>query len=49
MQGMMGFGEPLHYPEMDALTVADADDIHAFVIAQSWEAYNAQKRSQGSP
>jgi len=43
-QGMMGFGVPLQFPEMDALTVSDADDIHAYVIAQSWEAYNAQTR-----
>jgi quinohemoprotein ethanol dehydrogenase len=47
-QGMMGFGVPLHFPEMDALTVSDADDIHAYVIEQSWEAYNAQ-RKQGRP
>jgi quinohemoprotein ethanol dehydrogenase len=43
-QGMMGFGVQQWFPEMDALTASDADDIHAYVIEKSWEAYNAQRR-----
>jgi PQQ-dependent dehydrogenase (methanol/ethanol family) len=48
-QGMMGFGVTQSFPEMDALSVADADDIHAYLIEKSWEAYNAQKHQQGAP
>jgi cytochrome c len=47
---MMGFGVQQSFPEMDALTVSDADDIHAYLIDKSWTAYNAQERKQqGKP
>lgn len=42
-QGMMGFGAPQQFPELSALTPADADDIHAYLIEKSWEAYNARR------
>jgi hypothetical protein len=45
-QGMMGFGATQSFPEMDALSVSDADDIHAYVIEQSWKAYSAQERAK---
>jgi len=38
-QGMMGFG--VDEAGKRAMTVSEADDIHAFVIEKSWEAYNA--------
>jgi quinohemoprotein ethanol dehydrogenase len=42
-QGMMPFGVAWKTPEIAALTKADADDIHAYVIDRAWAAYNAQK------
>lgn len=49
VQGMMGFGVAQRFPEIDALTLSDAEDIHAFVIQKSWDAYSAQKNKQDSP
>ena len=42
-QGMLAFGMPQHYPEIEPLTPAQADDIHAYVIDQSWQAYEASQ------
>ena len=41
-QGMMPFGVPSSVPAMPALSVAEADDIHAYVIDRAWAAYVAQ-------
>jgi quinohemoprotein ethanol dehydrogenase len=47
-QGMLGFGiKDLQYPPVSKLTVQQADAIHAFVIDESWKAYNAQHTTQG--
>jgi quinohemoprotein ethanol dehydrogenase len=48
-QGMMGFGVKQSFPETDALTVSDANDIHAYIIEKSWEAYNAQQGKEVTP
>jgi hypothetical protein len=48
-QGMMGFGVTQRFPEIDDLSVADADDIRAYFIEKSWEVYNAQKQPRGAP
>jgi quinohemoprotein ethanol dehydrogenase len=44
-QGMLAFGVPSETPARTALTPADADAIHAYVIDRSWAAY---LREQGS-
>lgn len=42
-QGMLAFGiKNLQYPPVSKLTVQQADAIHAYVIDESWKAYNAQ-------
>ncbi len=38
-QGMMPFGVPSKVPAMPALTPAEADAIHAYVIDRAWAAY----------
>jgi hypothetical protein len=48
-QGMMGFGVKQSFAETDALTVSDANDIHAYIIEKSWEAYNAQRGKEVAP
>jgi quinohemoprotein ethanol dehydrogenase len=40
-QGMMPFGVPSKVPAMPALTPAEADAIHAYVIDRDWAAYRA--------
>ena len=42
-QGMMPFGLPMAIPAIPALTVAEADDIHAYVIDRGWAAYREQQ------
>ncbi len=42
-QGMMPFGVASKVPAMPALSAAEADDIHAYVIDRAWAAYNAQE------
>jgi quinohemoprotein ethanol dehydrogenase len=44
-QGMMPFGVAWKVPAMTALTPADADDIHAYVIDRAWAAYRQQSTS----
>lgn len=44
-QGMMPFGVPSKVPAMPALSPAEADDIHAYVIDRAWAAY---RHSRGS-
>lgn len=41
-QGMMPFGVPSKVPAMPALTVSEAQDIHAYVIDRAWAAYKQQ-------
>ncbi|HTW64618.1 MAG TPA: PQQ-binding-like beta-propeller repeat protein [Bryobacteraceae bacterium] len=42
-EGMPGFGNPPGYPfVVGKLTKRDADAIHAYIIDQSWKAYNAE-------
>jgi quinohemoprotein ethanol dehydrogenase len=42
-QGMLGFGiKQLQYPPVSKLTVEQSHAIHAYVIDESWKAYNAQ-------
>jgi quinohemoprotein ethanol dehydrogenase len=48
-QGMLGFGAEQPFPETAALSVSDADDLHAYIIEKSWEAYNAQKSKRVTP
>ena len=43
-QGMMPFGVPSSVPAMAALTPAEADDIHAYVIDRAQAAYDQQHR-----
>jgi quinohemoprotein ethanol dehydrogenase len=42
-QGMMPFGVPSKVPAMRALSKAEADDIHAYVIDRAWAAYKEQQ------
>lgn len=42
--GMLGFGTELHYPDVKALSAKEADAIHAYVIDESWKAYNEAHR-----
>jgi hypothetical protein len=39
---MMPFGVPSKVPEMPALSAAQADDIHAYLIDRAWAAYRQQ-------
>jgi hypothetical protein len=48
-QGMMPFGVPSQIPVMPALTAAEADDIHAYVIDRAWDAYGKQSASNHAP
>lgn len=40
-QGMMPFGVPTKVPAIPALSTAEADDIHAYVIDRAWAAFSA--------
>lgn len=41
-EGMMPFGVDQHFPDLTALTVDQSHAIHAYVIQQSWKAYDEQ-------
>jgi quinohemoprotein ethanol dehydrogenase len=41
-EGMMAFGVDQHFPDLTALTVEESHAIHAYVIQQSWTAYEEQ-------
>jgi quinohemoprotein ethanol dehydrogenase len=43
-EGMMAFGVDQHFPDLTALTVEESHAIHAYVIQQSWKAYEEQHR-----
>ena len=45
-QGMMPFGVPSKVPAMPALSTAEADDIHAYVIDRAWAAYGNLQRAK---
>ena len=45
-QGMLAFGTSLSYPEIEPLTVKEADAIHAYVIDESWKAYRREHNQQ---
>ncbi len=45
-QGMMPFGVPAAVPAMPALSISEADDIHAYVIDRAWAAYEEQQRTR---
>jgi quinohemoprotein ethanol dehydrogenase len=45
-QGMLAFGVARKVPEMTALSVQDADDIHAYVIDREWAAYRNQQTAR---
>lgn len=42
-QGMPSFAAPTTVPPTPAMTAAQADDIHAYVIDRAWAAYRAQQ------
>ncbi|HVN44540.1 MAG TPA: PQQ-binding-like beta-propeller repeat protein [Steroidobacteraceae bacterium] len=42
-QGMLSFSAARAIPPTPAMTQAQADDIHAYVIARAWAAYDAQR------
>jgi quinohemoprotein ethanol dehydrogenase len=42
-QGMLSFASPRAIPPTPAMTQAEADDIHAYVIDRAWAAYNSQQ------
>jgi len=42
-QGMLSFASARTIPPTPAMTQAEADDIHAYVIDRAWAAYNAQR------
>jgi quinohemoprotein ethanol dehydrogenase len=44
-QGMMPFGVPSKVPAMSALSTAEVDDIHAYVIDRAWAAYRLSRGS----
>jgi quinohemoprotein ethanol dehydrogenase len=45
-QGMMAFGVPSKVPAMPALSAAEADDIHAYVIDRAWAEYEQERRAK---
>jgi quinohemoprotein ethanol dehydrogenase len=45
-EGMMPFGVDQHFPDLTALTVAESHAIHAYVIQQSWKAYDEQHKQE---
>jgi mono/diheme cytochrome c family protein len=42
-QGMLSFASARAIPPTRAMTQAEADDIHAYVIDRAWAAYNTQR------
>lgn len=47
-EGMMPFGVDQHFPDLTALTVEQSHAIHAYVIQQSWKAYEEQHKPKAS-
>lgn len=47
-EGMMAFGVDQHFPDLTALTVEQSHAIHAYVIQQSWKAYEGQHKLEES-
>jgi hypothetical protein len=46
--GMPGFGNPPGFPiVMRKMTAQESEAIHAYVIEQSWKAYNAEQSKLG--
>lgn len=43
-QGMLPFGVDIAVPATPALTAAESDDLHAYVIDRAWAAYEEQAR-----
>jgi quinohemoprotein ethanol dehydrogenase len=48
-QGMLSFALPIAFPATPAMTPAQADDIHAYVIDRAWAAYKSQHQAGGAP
>jgi quinohemoprotein ethanol dehydrogenase len=44
-EGMMPFGVPSKVPVRSALSPAEADDIHAYVIDREWAAFEQERRA----
>jgi quinohemoprotein ethanol dehydrogenase len=47
-QGMMPFGVDQHFPDLTALTSEESRAIHAYVIQQSWKAYQEQQKKESA-
>jgi quinohemoprotein ethanol dehydrogenase len=43
--GMLSFAAPIEIPPTPAMTVSQADDIHAYVIDRAWAAYERQRKA----
>jgi quinohemoprotein ethanol dehydrogenase len=43
-EGMMAFGVDQHFPDLKAFNVEESHAIHAYVIQQSWKAYEGQHK-----
>ncbi len=48
-QGMLSFAAPIVFPATPAMTIAQVDDIHAYVIERASAAYASQHRAGGAP
>ena len=48
-QGMLSFGVAAATPATPALSVSDANDIHAYVIDRAWAAFEQQQRERKGP
>ena len=42
---MLSFAAPIAFPETPAMTLAQANDIQAYVIDRAWAAYESQHRA----
>lgn len=47
-QGTMAFGVDQQFPDLTRLTVEESHAIHAYVIQQSWKAYDDQHTPKAS-
>jgi quinohemoprotein ethanol dehydrogenase len=47
-EGMLPFGVDMHFPDVKSLTVSESHAIHAYVIDQSWKAYDEQQSKMGA-
>ena len=48
-QGMLSFAKPITFPQTPAMTPAQAEDIHAYVIDRAWAAYDSQHGAARAP